>query len=58
MPYVTLDVTLLLNKVLSKEDRVLIIVLRVAKGYDAKRIMTADSGKPIACFREASAASD
>jgi len=34
------DVILLVNKMLSKEDRVLIKVLRVEKGYGTKTIMT------------------
>jgi len=37
---VTNDVILLMNKMLSKKDRVLIKVLGVEKGYGAKRIMT------------------
>jgi len=44
--YVTHDVILLINKMLSKEDRVL-------KGYGAKRLMTWISKKKLlACFRE------
>ena len=39
------DVILLINKMLSKEDRVLIEVLRVEKGYGAKRIMTEFLGR-------------
>jgi len=38
--HVTHDVILLINKMLSKEDRVLIKVLRVEKGHGAKRIIT------------------
>ena len=38
--YVTRDVVLLMNKMLSKEDKVLIKVPGVEKGYAAKRIMT------------------
>jgi len=47
------DVILLINKMLSKEDRVLIKVLRVEKGYGAKRIMTKFPGRNFStCFRE------
>ena len=42
---VTHDVILLINKMLSKEDRVLIKVLRVEKEYGAKRIMNEFLGK-------------
>jgi len=38
--YVMHHVISLINKMLSKEDRVLIKVLRVENGYGAKRIMT------------------
>ena len=38
-------VILLINKMLSKEDRVLIKVLRVEKGFGAKRIMTEFPGR-------------
>ena len=39
------DIILLINKVLSKEDRVLIKVLRVGKGYSANKIMTEFPGR-------------
>jgi len=38
--YVMHHIISLINKMLSKEDRVLIKVLRVEDGYGAKRIMT------------------
>lgn len=37
--YVTRDVILLIDQMFSKEDRVLIKVIRVEKGYGAWRIM-------------------
>ena len=43
--YITHGVILLINKMLSKEDRVLIKVLRDEKGYGAKRIMTEFAGR-------------
>ena len=43
--YVTHDVILLINKMLSKEDRALIKVLRVENGYGAKRIITKFPGR-------------
>ena len=39
------DVTLLINKMLSKEDRILIKILRVEKGYGARKMMTKFPGK-------------
>ena len=45
--HVTHDVILLINKMLSKEDRILIKVLRVEKGYGAKRM-----AEFPACFHE------
>jgi len=39
------DIILLINKVLSKEDPVLIKVLRVGKGYSANKIMTEFLGR-------------
>jgi len=43
--YVTHDVILLINKMLSKEDRALIKVLRVENRYGAKRIITKFPGR-------------
>ena len=45
--YVTYDVILLINKMLWKEDRVLIKVLRVENGYGAKRIKTKFPGRNL-----------
>ena len=43
--YVTHDVIFFINKMLSKEDRVLTKVVRVEKGYGAKRIITEFPGR-------------
>ena len=45
--HVTHDVILLINRMLSKEDRVLIEVLRVEKEYGAKRVMTEFPGRNL-----------
>jgi len=53
------DVTVLINKMLSKEDRILIKIRRVEKGYGARKMMTEFPGKKlVACFPQSLGAPD